>query len=433
MLSASTKEIVKATVPVLEEHGTEITTTFYKMMFAGHPELLNIFNKTNQVKGAQQTALATTVLAAAKHIDDLSVLLPHVKQIGHKHRALQIKPEHYPIVGHYLLQAISKVLGDAATPEIIKAWGEAYGEIADVFISVEKEMYDAAAWPGWKPFTVVEKEKVAEDIYQFTVKPNGDLTLPKVVPGQYITVNTHPTRDNNQNDALRHYSISSIDTSKGLKFAVRLETSPNNPAGLVSEFLHNEVQVGDTIKLSAPAGDFALNEDLVKQNEIPLVLLASGVGVTPLLSMLEYQVTNNPERPIVWIQSSRTEAKEAFTKYVTELLAKAKNVKRYIIHTSVSKRIDGDFLKDNVPSHADVYICGSLEFMDSMIKYLQVLEHKDDMIHYEPFGPKMSTVEVGLKKNWKTKKKKQNLNQWTNMNPILIDLSLSIFFYSIPF
>ena len=399
MLSNDIKDIIKTTIPVLEEHGTEITTSFYKMMFADHPELLNIFNKTNQMKGAQQTALATTVLAAAKHIDDLSVLLSHVKQIGHKHRALQIKPKHYPIVGEYLLKAISKVLGNAATPNIIAAWSEAYGEIANVFISVEKKMYDVAAWQGWKPFTIVGKERVADDIYQFTVKPNDDLVLPRVIPGQYITINTQPTRDHNQYDALRHYSISSINTSKGLKFAVRLETSENNPPGLVSEFLHKEVQVSDTIKLSAPAGDFALNEDLVKQNEVPLVLLASGVGVTPLLSMLEYQVTTNPERPIVWIQSSRNEAKEAFTKQVTELLSKTHNVKRYFIHTNVSKRIDGAFLKANVPSHAEVYICGSLEFMDSMIQNMKLLEHRNDKIHYEPFGPKMSTLEVGLKKD----------------------------------
>lgn len=398
MLSVATRDIIKATVPVLEEHGTEITTVFYKMMLAEHTELLNIFNKTNQTKGAQPTALATTVLAAAKHIDDLSVLLPHVRQIGQKHRALQIKPEHYPIVGEYLLKAISKVLGDAATPAIINAWGEAYGEIADVFISVEKTMYETEAWPAWKPFTVVEKERVASDVYQFTVKPEAGLVVPKIVPGQYITVNTHPTRENNKYDALRHYSISSVDTTNGIKFAVRLETTENNPAGLVSEFLHNEVNIGDTIKLSAPAGDFELDEKLVKQNEVPLVLLASGVGVTPLLSMLEYQVTNNPERPIIWIQSSKSQETEAFTKHVAELLAQCKNVKRHFIHTNVHERINADFLKTNVPSHSDVYICGSLPFMQSMIDNLKVLEHMNDTIHYEPFGPKMTTVDVGLKK-----------------------------------
>ncbi|CCK67843.1 flavohemoglobin KNAG_0A01540 [Huiozyma naganishii CBS 8797] len=402
MLSQATRDLVKATIPALEERGAEITRCFYGMMLTEHTELLNIFNKTNQKKGAQPTALATTVLAAAKNIDDLTPLLGHVRQIGFKHRALQIKPEHYPIVGEYLLKAIKKTLGDAATPEIISAWGEAYGAIADVFIQVEKEMYDAEAWPDWKPFTVVAKELVAKDIYEFTAAPvdgsGVDLSKVPIVAGQYITVNTHPTRDNNQYDALRHYSICSVNTDKGIKFACKLETSVNNPPGLVSEFLHNEVQVGDQIKLSAPAGDFALDEKLLKQNEIPLVLLSSGVGVTPLLAMLETQINANPERPIYWIQSSHSEEHQAFPKQVAALLAKAKNPKVFYTHTNVSERINPTFLKTNVPSHADVYICGSLEFMSSMIENLKTLEHKDDTIHYEPFGPKMSTVDVGLKK-----------------------------------
>ncbi len=62
-------------------------------------------------------------------------------QISHKHRALEIHPEHYPIVGKHLLGGIKEVLGDAATDEIIEAWAEAYNEIANVFISIEKDMY----------------------------------------------------------------------------------------------------------------------------------------------------------------------------------------------------------------------------------------------------------------------------------------------------
>lgn len=125
MLSVNTRNIIKATVPVLEQHGVTITKTFYKNMLAENPSLLNVFNKVNQQKGRQPTALAMTVLAAAKNIDDLSVLLPAVNQIGHKHRALQIQPEQYDIVGKYLLLAIKEVLGTAATPEIVGAWAEA--------------------------------------------------------------------------------------------------------------------------------------------------------------------------------------------------------------------------------------------------------------------------------------------------------------------
>lgn len=134
MATAQTIAIVKATVPVLEEHGTAITSVFYQNMFDHHPELLDIFNKTNQKLGRQQTALATTVLAAAKHLEHLAVLLPQVTEISHKHRALQILPEHYPIVGEHLIGAIKQVLGEAANDDIIDAWTEAYDEIADVFI-----------------------------------------------------------------------------------------------------------------------------------------------------------------------------------------------------------------------------------------------------------------------------------------------------------
>lgn len=398
MLSQATRNIIKATVPVLEQRGTEITKTFYKNMLGEHTELLNIFNKVNQKKGAQPTALATTVLAAAKHIDDLSPLLGHVKQIGHKHRALQIKPEHYPIVGEYLLKAIKQVLGDAATPEIINAWAEAYQEIANVFISVEKDMYADAAWDGWKLFTVTGKDLVASDIYEFTVTPDPesgiDLSELPIIAGQYITVNTHPTTQDNQYDALRHYSLCSVNDSNGLKFAVKLESSENNPAGLVSEYLHQEIKVGDKLKLSAPAGDFALNEKLIEQNETPLVLLASGVGVTPIISMLETQVAKNPTRPVYWIQSSHDEQTQAFKKQVEELLAKCENATKEIVHTNASERINAKYLEAKVPAHADVYICGSIDFMKAMISHLKVLEHNDDMIHYEPFGPKMSTVSV---------------------------------------
>jgi len=131
-------------------------------MFVRHPELLNIFNHANQKQGRQQTALANAVYAAAKHIDNLEAILPVVKQIAHKHRSLGIKPEQYPIVGENLLAAIKEVLGEAATDEIVGAWAEAYGVIADAFIGVEAEMYEQSraqvgGWADFRPFVVEKK------------------------------------------------------------------------------------------------------------------------------------------------------------------------------------------------------------------------------------------------------------------------------------
>ena len=85
-------------------------------------------------------------------------------QIAHKHVSLGILPEHYPIVGKYLLGAIKEVLGDAATDEIIEAWAQAYGMIAEIFISVEEDLYKAAenkgGWRLFKDFTIAKKVEI---------------------------------------------------------------------------------------------------------------------------------------------------------------------------------------------------------------------------------------------------------------------------------
>lgn len=389
MASPKTLEIVKATIPVLEEHGTAITTVFYKNMFNQHPELLDIFNETNQKLGRQQTALAMTVLAAAKHLDKLAVLLPQVTQISHKHRALQILPEHYPIVGHHLIGAIKEVLGEAANDDIIDAWTEAYDEIADVFIQLEKTMYEQEMWEGFAPFKITEKVEAATDIAAFTVVPaNDDIDLSKLSlsAGQYITVKADP--EDSDHLALRHYSLYSATSDKGIQFAVRRDNR-NEHYGLVSNHLHDHLDVGDTILLSAPAGDFELNQDLIQQNDIPLVLVSAGVGVTPILSMLEAQVTANPKRPIVWVYACQNKEHHAFDSKVNELLAAADNVEKHIFYFESGQILDEAWLA-NLPKPADIYVCGSMMFMESIIDGLMALDHGVDSVHYEPFGPKMS-------------------------------------------
>jgi nitric oxide dioxygenase len=400
MATAQTIEIVKATVPVLEEHGTAITKVFYKNMFAAHPELLDIFNETNQKLGRQQNALASTVLAAAKHIEHLAVLLPEVTGISHKHRALQILPEHYPIVGKYLIGAIKEVLGEAANDDIIDAWTEAYDEIAGVFIQLEKNMYKEEMWQGFAAFRVIEKVAAATDIAAFTVVPVNDSSVENspesnqsidlnklsLTAGQYITVKIDPK--NSEHLALRHYSLYSANTDNGIQFAVRRDNRDEH-RGLVSNYLHDDLQVGETVLLSAPAGDFALNKGLMAQNEIPLVLMSAGVGVTPILAMLEAQVTANPQRPIIWVYACQNKDHHAFDTQVNQLLESAENVEKHIFYFEDGQLLDAAWL-ETLPKPADIYVCGSMPFMESMIDGLMTLDHGVDSVHYEPFGPKMS-------------------------------------------
>ena len=141
MLNQNTIDIIKSTVPVLKEHGVEITTTFYKRMFENNPEIKAMFNMDKQESGEQPKALAMAILAAAQNIDNLEAILPAVKKIGVAHVRTNVKPEHYPIIGQNLLAAIKEVLGDAASEEVLNAWKEAYGVIAEIFIKIEKDMY----------------------------------------------------------------------------------------------------------------------------------------------------------------------------------------------------------------------------------------------------------------------------------------------------
>lgn len=139
-LSPKTIELVKATASVVAQHAESITTAMYEILFSKHPELKELFKNAEP---DQHKKLAAAVVAYASNIDNLGVLSKAVEKIAQTHVRTSVKAEHYPIVGGALLEAISKVLGDAATQDILDAWGEAYFFLADILIAREKELYSA--------------------------------------------------------------------------------------------------------------------------------------------------------------------------------------------------------------------------------------------------------------------------------------------------
>ena len=158
---------------------------------------------------------------------------------------------------------LKKYLGDAATPEIIAAWGEAYGVIADVFIGIEKEMYDKAeqtegGWKTFKDFTIADKVVESDVITSFYLKPvdgknylltNQDniLHFALQIPGEEYTLN-------------RQYSLSQAPTGDRYRISVKREDECQSERQSV-RFLHREMNVGDTIEVSVPAGDFHLDTE----------------------------------------------------------------------------------------------------------------------------------------------------------------------------
>ncbi|WP_226035274.1 NO-inducible flavohemoprotein [Aquibacillus saliphilus] len=395
LLDEKTISTVKATVPVLEVHGEEITSRFYQMLFENHPELKNIFNQSNQRQGKQSKALANAVYAAAMYIDNLEAILPTVKQIAHKHRSLNILPEHYPIVGENLLAAIKDVLGDAATDDIMEAWGKAYGVIADAFIQIEIDMYEETAnqqggWTGYRDFNVVHKVKESDVITSFYLKPSDNGQIPSFQAGQYITVKIE--KEGAPYNFLRQYSLSSRSNSEYFRISVKKEEGLNdNPDGDVSTYLHDHIKEQDVVKLSAPAGDFVLRKE-----DKPLVLISGGVGITPLVSMLETAVIEQPNRPIYFIHAAQNSSVHGLRESIRATADTHSQVQSYVVYDSPYENdqfdkegyIDLAWLKSILPTNdASFYFCGPEGFMKAINRALKEWNVDEQDVHFEFFGP----------------------------------------------
>ena len=143
-LSPEVIQIVKSTAPALQQHGVAITTRMYERLFVD-PEIKKLFDQAAQESGEQPKRLAAAILAFAQNVDKLPVLETAIERMAERHVETGVQPEHYPAVAEALLPAIRDVLGDAATDEVLDAWGQAYWFLADVLINREKTLYTAAA------------------------------------------------------------------------------------------------------------------------------------------------------------------------------------------------------------------------------------------------------------------------------------------------
>lgn len=403
MLSPQMINTIKGTVPVLRDNGVEITKVFYHNLLTEHPDLNELFNQGNQASGHQAQALAAAVYAYAQHVETPEVLEPAIKHITQKHASLFIKPGQYNVVGQYLLDAFSQVLGDAFTSEVRHAWTAAYAELAKTMIIAEAELYrQGGDWTDWRDFVIKEKTLESSEITSFTLSPVDGHPLPAYLPGQYISVRVFvPSLNYSQP---RQYSLSDSYVAEHYRISVKKEPgiSSNDVAhpGLVSNALHN-LKVGEKLQLSRPVGDFAL--DTSKDTSDPLVLISAGVGLTPMMSMLNTAVVSNPRRPIAWIHGYRNAQTGAFAEHINEIASShdAIHITRFCSQPQELDRLgvdyervgrvdldscDGEkdlFLGD---SSASYYVCGPDLFMSNTQKQLQDRGIQLNKIRMERFG-----------------------------------------------
>ena len=391
-LDAKTIAIVTATLPALQDSGLAIVHEMYARMFRD-PAIRDLFNQSHHgVSDAQPRALTGAILAYAANIENLGALAPAVERIAQKHVGLQIQPEHYPHVGEALLGAISHVLGAAATPEVLEAWGEAYWFLADILIAREKRIYaaqvDAAGgWNGWREFRIERVIPESSLISSFILRPVDGGPVMAHRPGQYLSFAFEIP---GQPPAKRNYSISSAPNGATYRISVKAE-----PLGLASRWLHNQPG-GTVVKVAAPAGEFFLD----RLPERPVVLLSGGVGLTPMVAMLEWLVDQGSDQPVHYIHGTHDRDTHAMRDHIRGLAARGHAVQVTDFHqTPLADEVAGidydlpglitdEWLIAHTPAAtADYYICGPRPFLRAAVSALSLAGVAASRIHYEFFGP----------------------------------------------
>lgn len=385
--------MVKATIPKLREQGERITTIMYSNMLRDHPELNNMFNAVNQFNHRQPRALTSVILAFASAINyDISELIPKLERMCNKHCSLVIKPEHYAIVATYLIAAFAEVLGPAMTPETEKAWIKAYWVLAKMLIGRETHLYTAfGSWKGWKPFRIIRKESETDEIVSFYLEPQDKRPLPGFLPGQYISVQVPLPQVGYMQS--RQYSLSDAPHEDYYRITIKKESGSQKrpgephdcyPPGQMTNFLIDRLNPGDFVDVTHPAGEFFL--DTNNESSVPLVLISAGVGVAPMVSMLNTIMDLQPMREISWIHGARSMI--PFYSHIREAKRKMPNMKTNIFKTHLA---DGDLAgvnfdydyrvdlakvdkEDLFLNHrgAEYYLCGPEQFMVEMADYLKM-------------------------------------------------------------
>lgn len=234
-------------------------------------------------------------------------------------------------------------------------------------------------------------EKVVQEssiIKSFYLKSKDGLPLKPFKPGQYVAIRLN--LGDQEKPIVRNYSLSDRPGLDYYRITIKKEEQ-----GLVSKSLYNSLKEGDLLELSIPLGKFHLS----KEELAPIVLISGGVGITPMMSMLEHVLHLDSKRPVYFIHSSRNKSTQPMFARLKELDKKHEALSLTIFHSQpLETEIEGvdydakgkitkTFLYSTLPKVSACYfLCGSLAFMQAMFDYLVENGADPSTIKYEFFG-----------------------------------------------
>ncbi len=244
-------------------------------------------------------------------------------------------------------------------------------------------------WQGFRNFRVARRHAESSTIVSFYLEPEDGGELPEFEPGQFLTFRLHI--EGEAVPIIRTYTLSEAPGRSYYRVSIKKEAR-----GLASRHFHERVKKGSQLEVMMPSGLFHLD----RQSDVPVALISGGVGITPMLAMLDFIVERQPQRQVWFLHSARNGAEHAFGKIVRNLAAQHANVHAHICYSrplpedepnrdfDTAGRIDIPLIASLLPNNDfEFYLCGPTGFMKAIYNGLLDWDVPEVRIHYENFGP----------------------------------------------
>ncbi len=275
-------------------------------------------------------------------------------------------------------------------------------ESSESLAAVTPPKDEVTGWSGWRSFKLVRRvsEDAASQICSFYLAPEDPQPLPTFKPGQFLTFRLDvPKADGSGIEQItRCYSLSDMPQPEHFRISIKRVPSPpgsTHPPGRSSNFFHDHVPVGTTLQVRAPSGHFYLDP-----GSSPIVLIAGGIGITPMLSMLNWCQTHQPEREVWFFYGVRNSKETAFVAHLSAIAAANRNVHLRLCFSDPHpedqpgkdfhhhRRVGVDLLRMELPLKPyHYYLCGPTPMLETLVPALEDWGVPDSQIHFEAFGP----------------------------------------------
>lgn len=285
----------------------------------------------------------------------------------------------------------------------------------------------------WRPFVVHEKVQESDSIASFILTPTDGGGVVSHEAGQHLPISLVLP---DGREEIRTYTVSSAKNGFYYRISVKRED------GGVSQWLHDKAGVGSVLQAKAPRGAFTLSPDRTR----PIMLVSAGVGLTPMVGMLDTLLIANGRclnhAPIAFLHGAANGAVQAFKEWIVEKTKTHQTFSAHFVYSQprpedvlgrdyhTSGRIDADLVLRLQPGeNCDFYLCGPASFMQDVYDGLRARGVSDGRIFAESFGPSRlkRRIEGGVERSAPVEfRRSEKQVVWQSANGSLLNLAESI-------